>query len=104
VAEAVASSLGLGNVTVVNARAEGLREKFDFVLSRAVASLEEFYPWIRGKCSKGVYYLRGGDVAEETALFMARFKRPKGSVHVWPVSSWLSDPWFDGKYLVRIDR
>lgn len=103
VAAAVAASLGLGNVTAVNARAETLREKHDFVISRAVASLEDFYPWIRTRYSRGVYYLRGGDVAEETANFMGRYHRPRGSVHVWPVSSWLADPWFEGKFLVRMD-
>ena len=42
VAEAVASSLALDNVKVVNARAESLDETFDFVVSRAVTALDNF--------------------------------------------------------------
>lgn len=104
VAGAVAESLGLANTVTVNDRAENLPGTFDYVISRAVASLTEFYPWVRKKYSKGIFYLRGGDIAEETGELMGRFSLPKGSVHVWSVSSWLEDPWFEGKYLVRIDK
>ena len=43
VAQAVADGLGLGNVRCVNARAETLPEKYDWVVSRAVTGLENFY-------------------------------------------------------------
>ena len=56
VASAVASALGLENVTVVNARAESLGQKFDFVVSRAVASLQDFYPWVKGVYGRGILY------------------------------------------------
>ena len=49
VAKAVAEALGLQNVTVVNARAESLSQKFDYVVSRAVTALDNFYPWVAGK-------------------------------------------------------
>ena len=65
VAQAVSSALGLENVQVVNARAESLPQTFDFVVSRAVASLPDFFPWVRGKYSQGILYLKGGDVNEE---------------------------------------
>lgn len=42
VAREISNMLGLGNVEIVNARAESLNEKFDFVVSRAVASLTDF--------------------------------------------------------------
>lgn len=103
VASAVAEALGLENVRVVNARAESLGEKFDYVVSRAVASLTDFYPWVKGKFSKGILYLKGGDVAEEIAEMMGRNRLRKGSVHTWPVSSWLTDPWFEGKLLIHIE-
>lgn len=51
VAKEIAGMLGLGNVEVVNARAESLKERFDFVVSRAVAPLTDFYPWVKGKYS-----------------------------------------------------
>ena len=46
VAQAVAEALGLENVTVVNARAESLPQTFDYVVSRAVTALDNFWPWV----------------------------------------------------------
>ena len=104
VAQAVTSALGLTNVQVVNARAESLPQTFDFVVSRAVASLTDFYPWVKGKFSGGILYLKGGDVNEEIAETMSRHRLQKGSVHTWPVSAWLHDPWFDGKLVIHIEK
>ena len=104
VASAVAEELGLDNVRVVNARAESLGQSFDYVVSRAVASLVDFYPWVKGHFNKGILYLKGGDVVEEIATVMARHKLAKGSVHTWPISSWLQDPWFEGKLLIHLER
>ena len=104
VAQAVSSALELANVQVVNARAETLPAGFDFVVSRAVAALPDFFPWVKGKYTQGILYLKGGDVNEEIATVMARHKLVRGSVHTWPVSSWLPDAWYDGKLVVHIDR
>ena len=104
VASEIASSLGLSNVTTVNARAESLGTRFDFVVSRAVASLTEFYPWVKGRFNEGILYLRGGDVAEETAELMQMFSLRKGSVKVFPVQSVLKDAYFDGKYVIHIEK
>lgn len=104
VAEAVASSLSLTNVRVVNARAESLPQQFHWVVSRAVASLTDFYPWVKGKYTRGILYLKGGDVNEEICSVMARHSLPKGSVHTWPVSSWLRDPYYDGKLVIHIEK
>ena len=104
VAKAVAESLGLKNVTVVNARAESLTQPFGFVVSRAVASLTDFYPWVKGKFSEGILYLKGGDVVEEIAEVMARHRLRRGSVHTWPVSSWLHDPYYDGKLVIHFEK
>ena len=104
VAQGVAQALGLSNVTVVNARAESLGRDFDFVVSRAVASLPDFYPWVKGRFRQGILYLKGGDVNPEIAAIMGRYHLRPGSVHTWPVSSWLQDPYYDGKLVVHIER
>ena len=104
VAQAVASALDLKNVQVVNARAENLPQQFDFVVSRAVASLTDFYPWVKGKFRRGILYLKGGDVVEEIATVMGRHKLRPGSVHTWPVSSWLHDSYYDGKLVIHIEK
>lgn len=102
VAGAVADLLELDNVEIVNARAESLGKRFDYVVSRAVASLADFYPWVRGSFSRSILYLKGGDVAEEIATMMAREKIPAGRVSTWKVRTWLEDEYFAGKFVVDI--
>ncbi|MBQ1913064.1 MAG: 16S rRNA (guanine(527)-N(7))-methyltransferase RsmG [Bacteroidales bacterium] len=105
VAQAVATALELENVQVVNTRAENLPGPFDFVVSRAVASLTDLYPWVKGKFSRGVLCLKGGDINEEIAGAMARYHLPRGSVHTWPISSWLADdPYYEGKLVVHVEK
>lgn len=104
VATEVAKGLGLHNVTTVNARAESLPETFDFIVSRAVTALGNFMPWVKGKYSEGILYLKGGDLAEEISEAMAQHKMKKGSVHLWPISSWTNDPFFETKYVIYIEK
>lgn len=104
VATEVSKGLRLNNVKTVNARAESLPETFDFIVSRAVTSLENFMPWVKGKYSDGILYLKGGDLAEEISTAMAKFKMRKGCVHVWPISSWTSDPFFETKQVIFIEK
>ena len=100
----VADGLELKNVKTVNARAESLPETFDFIVSRAVTSLENFMPWVKGKYTEGILYLKGGDLTEEIATAMGRFKMRKGSVHLWPISSWTCDPFFETKMVIYIEK
>lgn len=104
VAREIANMLGLDNVEIVNARAESLPGRFDFVVSRAVASLTDFYPWVKGKYSQSILYLKGGDINEEICALMSRERLRKGSVSTWPVTTWLSDPYFAGKFVIDISR
>jgi len=104
VAKEVSKSLDLDNVTTVNARAESLPETFDFIVSRAVTALENFMPWVKGKYKEGILYLKGGDLAEEISTAMAKFKMRKGSVHVWPASSVISDEFFETKQVIFIEK
>lgn len=100
VATEVYKGLGLANVKTVNARAETLPETFDYVVSRAVTSLDNFMPWVRGKYSEGILYLKGGDLTEEIAKARLR----KGSVHTWPISEWTDDPFFETKQVIFIEK
>lgn len=100
VATEVSKCLGLENVKTVNARAESLPETFDYVVSRAVTSLENFMPWVKGKYAEGILYLKGGDLTEE----IAKAKLRKGSVHIWPISDWTDDPFFETKQVIFIER
>ena len=104
VATEVSKALGLANVKTVNARAESLPETFDYVVSRAVTALENFLPWVKGKYTDGILYLKGGDLAEEISTAMAKHKMRKGSVHQWPISSWTDDPFFETKQVIYIEK
>lgn len=69
----VVKQLKLTNVEAQQARAEELIRKYDFVISRAVTQMVNFYPWVKNKIRKedfntfqnGILYLKGGDVDEE---------------------------------------
>jgi len=103
VADAVAKSLGLSNVTTVNARVESLGKTFDYVVSRAVATLEDLYPWVKGRYRESILLLKGGDgLAEELARAQARHRLSKNAVATWPVSAWLPGEWFEGKFVVEV--
>ncbi|RMZ59912.1 16S rRNA (guanine(527)-N(7))-methyltransferase RsmG [Chryseobacterium nematophagum] len=75
VVKAVSEGVGLQNVTAIHGRAEKLKEKFHFVVSRAVTQMPEFLRWLKGKFEKeqfnlkhnGILYLKGGELAEELA-------------------------------------
>ena len=104
VAQAVAEALGLDNVTVVNARAESLPAVYDFVVSRAVTSLDNFYPWVRDRFRYSIFYLKGGDINAEIAQLMGRNRLKKGSVHTWRVDSWLPLEYFQEKFVIQIEK
>jgi len=75
VVQEVAKTLELNNVRASHVRAEQVPQKVDFVVSRAVTRLKDFYPWVQNKFNKqsknklanGILYLKGGDLQEELA-------------------------------------
>lgn len=105
VAKAVVEALKLENVEVVNARAESLPGSFDYVVSRAVASLTDFYPWVKGKFNSGILYLKGGNVNPEISALMAKYRLARGSIHTWQADKWITSlPWYEGKLVIHIER
>lgn len=104
VAAEIAAALGLSNVKVINTRAESLPESYDYVVSRAVTSLDKFMPWVTGKYNKGIFYLKGGDIAEEIADVMGKYRMSKGSIHTWRVDSWVNDTYFKDKLVIFIEN
>lgn len=103
VVEAVISALGLTNVTCQQIRAEELKLKFDFVVSRAVTSLPEFTRWIAGKINKthkhkiknGLFYLKGGNLEEEIAPF-------KKSATVFEITDFFKESYFETKKIIYL--
>ena len=103
VVEAVSEGLGLKNVTAVHGRAEKLKEKFHFVVSRAVTQMPEFLQWLKGKFEKeqfnekhnGVLYLKGGDLAEELAGLRCE---------IFQLKNYFEEEFFDTKKVVYLSK
>ena len=104
VASAVAGALGLENVTCVNSRAESLEGGFNYVVSRAVADLEAFYPWVKGKFTNSIIYLKGGDLSDEIARSVRRHHLDEGKIFSFDISRWFPEEWFLEKKIVIISQ
>ncbi len=102
VASAIADALSLDNVKTVNTRAESLPYKFEYIVSRAVTSLVNFYPWVKGKFSKDIFYLKGGNVKEEITELSKKHKMPYSDIGVWEIRTWLDDEYFNEKFVIKI--
>tara|TARA_B100001057_G_scaffold499746_1_gene611588 strand:+ start:9107 stop:9727 length:621 start_codon:yes stop_codon:yes gene_type:complete len=74
----IVSDLDLKNVKIINNRSENLDLKFDFIISRAVASLSKLDEWTKNKFKNknncGLICLKGGDLNEELIPFKNRVK------------------------------
>ena len=104
VAQAVTDGLGLKNVECVNARVESLQGQWDWIVSRAVTSLENFYPWVRGRFNRSILYLKGGDIDSEIAALQRKFHIPDANIRTWRIDSWLKDEYFAEKFVIEISR
>jgi 16S rRNA (guanine527-N7)-methyltransferase len=102
VVQAVAEALELKNVKAEQMRAENVKGDFDFIVSRAVTNMPDFYSWIKDKIKKqnkhelknGILYLKGGDLTEELATF------PKATEY--NISNFFSDEFFETKKVVHL--
>lgn len=104
VAQAVADGLGLRNVTCVNTRAESLAGPFDWVVSRAVTSLDNFYPWVKGKFRRSILYLKGGDINTEISDLTRKCRVEPAKIRTWRVDEWLKDEYFAEKFVIEIGK
>lgn len=103
VVKEVSDSLGLTNVDALQVRAEEMKGKFDFVVSRAVTRLPEFQKWTKGKIKKenknslnnGILYLKGGDLENE-------LKSLNASYAVYDLDIYFNSEFFHTKKLVYI--
>ena len=104
VAQAVVDGLGLRNVECVNARVESLSGQWDWVVSRAVTSLENFYPWVKGRYRKSILYLKGGDINAEIAAMQKKYHIPSANIRSWRIDSWLNDEYFAEKFVIEVGK
>lgn len=104
VVDGIVSSLGLKNVNAQQIRAEELRVKYDFVVSRAVTDLGEFVKWVSNKFApqtifneleNGILYLKGGDLTEELKPF-------KKDAVVFELRHFFKEEFFETKKVVYL--
>jgi 16S rRNA (guanine527-N7)-methyltransferase len=99
----VADALGLKNVTAEQIRAEQLKTEYDFIVSRAVTRLKEFYGWVHKNVKKksvhdlfnGILYLKGGDLEEE----LAELKKPH---QIFDLTDYFKEEFFETKKIVYV--
>ena len=78
VVDGVKEALGLDNVVARQMRVEEVKEKYDFVVSRAVTAFPAFVPLVRNRITgnsrhalgNGILYLKGGDFEQELAVWV----------------------------------
>lgn len=103
VAAAVANAIGLKNVVVEHRNVVEEKNKYDFVVSRAVMNASDLVKLIRKNVSKeqrnalpnGLICLKGGDMTEEVAPF-------KNHSEIWDLKSYFDDEFFDTKKVMYI--
>lgn len=103
VAAAVANAIGLKNVVVEHRNVIEEKNKYDFVVSRAVMNASDLVKLIRKNVSKeqrnalpnGLICLKGGDMTEEVAPF-------KNHSEIWDLKSYFGDEFFDTKKVMYI--
>lgn len=103
VVNAIIEQIGLQNVTTEHVHAKNIREKYDFILSRAVTTIAELLIWLDGKVSKqhsnvianGIICLKGGDITTELKEIMK-------IVTVSEISIYFKEEFFTTKKIVYI--
>ncbi|MBS1505770.1 MAG: 16S rRNA (guanine(527)-N(7))-methyltransferase RsmG [Bacteroidetes bacterium] len=103
VVKEVASALGLKNVRAEQIRAEQVKQKFDFVVSRAVTRMKEFYGWVNKSIKpasthdldNGILYLKGGDLEEE----LGELRKPYS---LYDLQDYFKEEFFETKKVVYV--
>ena len=98
----VVKELELKNVKTSCCRAESVKDKYDFVISRAVTNMKDFVSWIKYNVNKksfndlknGVLYLKGGDLKKELISFK--------NIKTYELSDFFSDDFFNEKKVVYL--
>jgi len=101
----IIQALELKNVVAFQRRAEEMKEKFHFVVTRAVAKIDKLLLWSRKLISNqqknalpnGIIALKGGNIEEEMKLL------PKGEYYeIVPLEEYFQEEAFAEKYIVYV--
>ena len=98
VASEIASAIGLKNVTATHSRAQEIKEKYNFVVSRAVMQLPELVKICRKNIGKeqlnalpnGIICLKGGNIQAEVQQY-------KNIIEIMPLENIFEEEFFKDK-------
>ena len=98
----IITALDLQNVNTEHGRAENVKGEFDFIVSRAVAKMDDFKKWTRNKITKkqqhtiknGILFLKGGDLTEELKNYP--------SAKIYALDNYFEEEFFETKKVVHI--
>jgi len=97
----IVQALGLKNVRAEQLRVETVKERYDFIVSRAVTAFPAFMDLVRQKIkrngfnalSNGVLYLKGGDFEDEIQAYRER-------VELYDIPAFFDEPFFETKKII----
>ncbi len=98
----VAEGLEIQNISTTHGRVEEVKDTYDFIVSRAVAQMETFVRWTKGRINKkqqhniknGILYLKGGDLFDELRKYT--------SATVYNLSDYFFEDFFETKKVVHL--
>ena len=101
VCQEIVNAIKLQNVTTQWCRAEEIKDKYHFVVSRAVMPLSDLVKIIRKNISKeqinglpnGIICLKGGELEHETLPL-------KNQTQIYPLTDYFDEPFFETKKVV----
>lgn len=100
----VATTLQLKNVKAEHIRVQQVKEKFDFIVSRAVTAFPKFVNMVRKNSSpkdrnslaNGILYIKGGDFQEEIAGYGDK-------VQLFDCTNFFEEEFFETKKVVHFE-
>jgi len=103
VVKEISQAIGLKNLEAEHKRAEEIKFKYDFIVSRAVTNLPKFNNWIKGKFNtnsrhkikNGLLYLKGGDLTEE-------LKEAGRKYQLYNIPDFFEEEFFETKQVVYL--
>lgn len=103
VAQEVAQAIGLQNTTFSHVRGEEIKDKYDFVVTRAVMPLVDLMKCIRKNIStkqhnslpNGILALKGGELSGEMASM-------RNICTTWELSDYFSEEYFETKKVIHV--
>ena len=107
VVKEISNEINLKNIKAYHLRAEHIKDKYDFVVSRAVTHLSKFCPWVINNISEnnnheiknGILYLKGGDIKEEINSVQKKYFHSTKKI-----SDYFDDEFFETKLILHLSK